>query len=261
MPRYRIVIEYDGTPFLGWQRQARGASVQGALEDALARFSGEQADVRGAGRTDAGVHALGQVAHFDLAKEWDPFRVREALNFHLKPAPVVVLDCAIAAADFDARYSATARHYRYRILNRRAPPALERDRVWWVPIPLDHAAMAAAAPALLGRHDFTTFRAAQCQANSPLRTLDRLDVVRYGEEIVVMASARSFLHNQVRSMVGSLKLVGDGKWRADDLAAALTACDRAACGAVATAAGLYLERVDYGAPPDPANEELAEDDD
>jgi tRNA pseudouridine38-40 synthase len=261
MPRYRIVIEYDGTPFLGWQRQAQGASVQGALEDALVRFSGEQAGVRGAGRTDAGVHALGQVAHFDLAKEWEPFRVREALNFHLKPAPVVVLDCILAAAEFDARYSATARHYRYRILNRRAPPALERDRVWWVPVPLDHAAMAAAAPALLGRHDFTTFRAAQCQANSPLRTLDRLDVARCGEEIVVTASARSFLHNQVRSMVGSLKLVGDGKWRADDLAAALAACDRAACGPVATAAGLYLERVDYGAPVGASSEELAEDDD
>ena len=261
MPRYRIVIEYDGTPFLGWQRQAQGVSVQGALEDALVRFSGEQAAVRGAGRTDAGVHALGQVAHFDLAKEWDPFRVREALNFHLKPAPVVVLDCTIAGADFDARYSATARHYRYRILNRRAPPALERDRVWWVAVPLDHAAMAGAARHLLGRHDFTTFRAAQCQANSPLRTLDRLEVVRYGEEIVVMASARSFLHNQVRSMVGSLKLVGDGKWRADDLAAALAACDRAACGPVATAAGLYLERVDYGAPAAASSEELAEDDD
>lgn len=260
MPRYRITIEYDGTPFLGWQRQAQGASVQGALEAALQKFSGETVSVRGAGRTDAGVHARGQVAHFDLAKSWEPFRVREALNFHLRPAPVVVLDCALAADDFDARYSATARHYRYRILCRRAPPALERNRVWWLPVVLDAAAMAAAAPVLVGRHDFTTFRAAQCQANSPLRTLDRLQVSKSGEEIVVEASARSFLHNQVRSMVGSLKLVGEGKWGASDLRAALEARDRAACGPVAAASGLYLERVDYGAARDLGGE-VAEDDD
>jgi tRNA pseudouridine38-40 synthase len=260
MPRYRIIVEYDGTPFLGWQRQAQGPSVQGALEDALLRFSGEQASVRGAGRTDAGVHAWGQVAHFDLDKDWEPFRVREALNFHLKPAPVSVLDCAAAALDFDARYSATARHYRYRILCRRAPPALERNRVWWVPVALDAEAMAQAARVLLGRHDFTTFRAAQCQANSPLRTLGRLDVSRQGEEIVIAAGARSFLHNQVRSMVGSLKLVGEGKWRASDMERALKARDRAACGPVAAACGLYLERVDYGAS-QVAAEELAEDDD
>lgn len=261
MPRYRILIEYDGTPFLGWQRQATGPSVQGALEEALFRFCGETAGVRGAGRTDAGVHALGQVAHFDLTKSWEPLRVREALNFHLKPAPVVVLDCALAPDDFDARYSASARHYRYRILNRRAPPALERERVWWVPVALDHRAMGAAAGVLVGRHDFTTFRAAQCQANSPLRTLDRLDVMQRGEEIVIEASARSFLHNQVRSMVGSLKLVGEGKWARRDLAAALEARDRAACGPVAAASGLYLVRVDYrlGAPA--AGEEIAEDDD
>ena len=260
MPRYRIIVEYDGTPFLGWQRQAQGDSVQGALEDALRNFSGEAAAVRGAGRTDAGVHALGQVAHFDLAKDWEPFRVREAMNFHLKPAPVTVLACELAAYDFDARYSATARHYRYRILSRRAPPALDRNRVWWLPIALDADAMADAAPALLGRHDFTTFRAAQCQANSPLRTLDRLEVTRRGEEIVVEASARSFLHNQVRSMVGSLKLVGEGKWRTRDLAAALDACDRAACGPVAPASGLYLVRVDYGTRSGPG-EEIAADDD
>jgi tRNA pseudouridine38-40 synthase len=260
MPRYRLLIEYDGTPFLGWQRQADGASVQGTLEEALYRFCGERVSVRGAGRTDSGVHALGQVAHFDLAKEWDPFRVREALNFHLKPAPVVVLDCARAADDFDARYSATARHYRYRILNRRAPPALERDRVWWVPAALDAESMRAAACVLLGRHDFTTFRAAQCQANSPLRTLDRLDVSREREEIVIEASARSFLHNQVRSMVGSLKLVGEGKWCASDLKRALDARDRAACGPVAAAGGLYLVRVDYGARSS-TSEEIAEDDD
>jgi tRNA pseudouridine38-40 synthase len=260
MPRYRILIEYDGTPFVGWQRQAIGASVQGALEDALRNFSGEGPSVRGAGRTDAGVHALGQVAHFDLAKDWEPFRVREAMNFHLKPAPVVVLACEAAAHDFDARYSATARHYRYRILCRRAPPALDRDRVWWLPIALEADAMADAAKVLLGRHDFTTFRAAQCQANSPLRTLDRLSVERRGEEIIVEASARSFLHNQVRSMVGSLKLVGEGKWLPRDLAAALDARDRAACGAVAPASGLYLVRVDYGTRSGPG-EEIAADDD
>jgi tRNA pseudouridine38-40 synthase len=260
MLRYRILIEYDGTPFNGWQRQADGASVQGALEEALRQFCGEEAAVRGAGRTDSGVHALAQVAHFDLQKSWEPFKVREALNFHLKPAPIVVLDCEVVAGDFDARYSATARHYRYRILSRRAPPALDRNRVWWLPIPLDADAMARAARALLGRHDFTTFRAAQCQANSPLRTLDRLDVFRQGEEIVIAASARSFLHNQVRSMVGSLKLVGDGKWRERDLAAALAARDRAACGPVAPASGLYLVRVDYGTP-SVATEEVADDDD
>ena len=260
MPRYRILIEYDGTPFLGWQRQAHGSSVQGALEDALRNFCGEAAGVRGAGRTDAGVHALGQVAHFNLEKSWEPFRVREALNFHLKPAPISVLDCEVAAHDFDARYSATARHYRYRILSRRAPPALDRNRVWWLPITLDAEAMAEAAQGLVGRHDFTTFRAAQCQANSPLRTLDRLSVARRGEEIIVEASARSFLHNQVRSMVGSLKLVGEGKWCARDLEAALEACDRAACGPVAPAAGLYLVRVDYGTRSEPA-EEIAADDD
>ncbi len=260
MPRYRIVIEYDGTPFVGWQRQAQGGSVQGALEDALHRFCGEDADVRGAGRTDAGVHALGQVAHFDLVKSWEPYRVREALNFHLKPAPIVVIECASAAGDFDARHSATARHYLYRILSRRAPPALERNRVWWLPLALDEQAMNAAAKVLLGRHDFTTFRAAQCQANSPLRTLDRLDVTREGDEIRVWASARSFLHNQVRSMVGSLKLVGEGKWRADDLEATLHAKDRSACGPVAPAAGLFLTRVDYGEDAVPL-EEMAEDDD
>jgi tRNA pseudouridine38-40 synthase len=260
MPRYRIVIEYDGTPFIGWQRQAQGSSVQGALEEALLKLCGSETGVRGAGRTDAGVHALGQVAHFDLEKDWDPFRVREALNFHLKPAPISVIECTVAAQDFDARYSATARHYRYRILSRRAPPALDRDRVWWLPMALDASAMAAAAPVLLGRHDFTTFRAAQCQANSPLRTLDRLDVCKWGEEIVIEASARSFLHNQVRSMVGSLKLVGEGKWRARDLQGALQARERAACGPVAPACGLYLVRVDYGTRRDPAEEVAADDD-
>jgi tRNA pseudouridine38-40 synthase len=248
MPRYRITIEYDGTPFVGWQTQAAGASVQGALEDAIHAFTGERVTVKGAGRTDSGVHALGQVAHFDLVKPWDEFRVREALNYHLKPRPVVALDCAVVVATFDARFSATRRHYLYRILARRAPPALDLNRVWWLPIPLDAAAMAEGARHLVGRHDFTTFRAAACQANSPLRTLDRLDVEQVGEEIRIRASARSFLHNQVRSMVGSLKLVADGKWRPADMRAALDARDRTACGPVAPARGLYLVGVDYGVP-------------
>jgi tRNA pseudouridine38-40 synthase len=200
---------------------------------------------RGAGRTDAGVHALGQVAHFDLARAWPTDTVRDAVNFHLKPEPIVVRDCAVVPDSFDARFSATARHYRYRILARKAPSALDSDRVWWVPQPMNAALMVAAAQALVGRHDFTTFRAAGCQSRSPVKTLDRLTVTAVGEEIVIEASARSFLHNQVRSMVGSLKLVGETKWTAADLAAALAAKDRAACGAVAPARGLYLVRVDY----------------
>lgn len=246
MPRYKISIEYDGTPFVGWQSQPAGQSVQSALEDAIFAFSGERVTLRAAGRTDAGVHALGQVAHFDLARPREPFRIREAVNFHLRPAPAVVRDCTEVASDFDARFSATRRHYLYRILNRRPPPALDRNRVWWVSVPLDHTQMARAAAMLVGRHDFTTFRAAQCQANSPLRTLDRLDVTREGEEIHVRASARSFLHHQVRSMVGTLKYVGEGKWTPDDVRRALAACDRSACGVVAPASGLYLVGVDYG---------------
>lgn len=247
MPRYCITIEYEGTPFVGWQRQAEeaGTSIQGALEQAIFKFSGEMVGVRGAGRTDAGVHALGQVAHFDLAKAWEPGRVRDAMNFHLRPDPVAVIDCACVADDFDARFSATKRHYLYRILTRRAPPVLDRNRVWWLTAPLDAEAMADAARAFIGRHDFTTFRAAQCQAKSPVKSLDRFDVTREGAEIVCRVSARSFLHNQVRSMVGSLKLVGEGKWQPGDIAKALAARDRTACGPVAPAAGLYLERVDY----------------
>ena len=245
MPRYRVTLEYDGTPFVGWQVQAKGLSVQGRLAQAIARFSGESPMPRGAGRTDAGVHALGQVAHFDLARAWPTDTVRDAVNFHLKPEPVVVRDCAVVPDSFDARFSATARHYRYRILARRAPSALDSDRVWWVPQPLNAAAMAAAAQVLVGRHDFTTFRAAGCQSRSPVKTLDRLAVTRAGEEILIEASARSFLHNQVRSMVGSLKVVGEGKWNADDLAAALAAKARSACGPVAPARGLYLMQVDY----------------
>lgn len=245
MPRYRLTIEYEGTPFVGWQIQPDGVSVQGALQEAILRFSAERVSVRGAGRTDSGVHALGQVAHFDLARDWVPEKVREAINHYLRPVPAVVLDCARVPDGFDARFSATARHYMYRILVRRARPVLDRDRVWWVARDLDCAAMADAAGMLRGRHDFTTFRAAQCQADSPTRTLDRLDIAQEGHEIIIRASARSFLHNQVRSMVGTLKLVGEGKWTPDDVAAALAARDRTRCGTVAPSSGLYLLRVDY----------------
>jgi tRNA pseudouridine38-40 synthase len=246
MPRYRITLEYDGTPFVGWQLQALGVSVQGRLTEAIGKLSGETVSVRGAGRTDAGVHALGQVAHFDLARTWPPDTVRAAVNFHLKPDPIAVLDCTIVGDDFDARFSATARHYLYRILARPAPPVLDRDRVWWVPQAIEPEPMREAAQALIGKHDFTTFRAAGCQAKSPVKTLDRLEVTAESQEIRIAASARSFLHNQVRSMVGSLKLVGERKWRPADLAAALEARDRSACGPVAPARGLYLVRVDYG---------------
>ncbi len=245
MQRYRIKIEYDGTPFVGWQSQADGGGVQDHIQRAIQKASGERVGVRGAGRTDSGVHALGQVGHFDLEKAWEPFRLREALNFHLKPAPIAILEVASVAADFDSRFSATARHYRYRILSRRAPPAVERNRVWWVPVELDADAMHLAAQELVGHHNFTTFRAAGCQASSPMKTLDRLNVAQAGEEISVTASARSFLHNQVRSMVGSLKLVGEGKWTAVDLRDALVAHDRKACGPVAPASGLFLTKVDY----------------
>lgn len=246
MPRYRIDIEYDGTGHVGWQRQAEGLSIQGAIEETFGQFARETVAVRGAGRTDAGVHATGQVAHFDMVREWDPLKLREALNHYLRPSNIAVVECALAAPDFDARFSATGRTYLYRILNRRAPPVLDRNRVWWVQGPLDAAAMHDAAQALLGRHDFTTFRSAACQAASPVKTLDRLAVERHGDEIRIHAVARSFLHNQVRSMVGSLKQVGDGKWTRADVAAALAAADRAACGPVAPPTGLYLVRVDYG---------------
>lgn len=247
MPRYRLTIEYDGTPFFGWQSQAGGEAVQDHVARSVFKATGETVSVRGAGRTDSGVHALGQVAHFDLVADWKPDRLREALNFHLKPEPVAVLEAAVADPEFDARFSATARHYRYRILNRRAPPTIDVDRVWWVAIELDEGAMHEAAQVLVGHHDFTTFRATSCQAKSPVKTLDRLDVARVGQEIQVTASARSFLHNQVRSMVGSLKLVGEGKWSGADLRAALEARHRPACGPVAPAAGLYLTKVDYAA--------------
>jgi len=245
MPRYRVTLEYDGAPFAGWQRQENGPSIQAALEEAVFKLTAERVTAAGAGRTDAGVHARGQVAHFDLAKEFTGEKLRDALNAHLRPDPIAVVEAAVVAADFHARFSATARHYEYRILCRRAPPALDRGRVWHVARALDAEAMHAAARVLVGRHDFTTFRSVQCQGKSPEKTLDRLDVQRQGEEIAIYASARSFLHNQVRSMVGSLKLVGEGKWRLRDMEQALAAKDRAACGPVAPPDGLTLLRVDY----------------
>ena len=244
MPRYKLTIEYDGTPFSGWQMQDR-PTVQGRLTEALKAFSGEDMIPRGAGRTDAGVHALGQVAHVDLAKDWTAKKVCAALNAHLRPDPISVIACEKVADGFDARFSAKTRHYRYRIVNRRGPLALERDRAWHVIYGLDAEAMHEAAQVLVGHFDFTTFRSTECQAASPEKTLDRLAVARHGEEVWVEASSRSFLHNQVRSMVGSLKLVGDGKWTADDLRRALEARTRTACGPVAPACGLYLVQVDY----------------
>ena len=245
MPRYKITIEYDGTPFAGWQWQDNAPSVQRVITEAIEAFSGERVTVQGAGRTDAGVHALGQVAHFDLAKPHSTDTVRDAINAQVRPHPVAVLEAEQVADDFNARSSALRRHYLYRIVNRRPDLALERLRAWRVPRPLDVAAMHQAAQRLVGKHDFTTFRSTECQAKSPVKTLDQLDVTQSGGEIHVSAVARSFLHNQVRSMVGSLVPVGDGKWSADDLAGALAARDRAACGPVAPPEGLYLVRVDY----------------
>jgi tRNA pseudouridine38-40 synthase len=246
MPRYRLTIEYDGSPFTGWQSQAGRTSVQDVLEHAVATINGAPSTVYGAGRTDAGVHALGQVAHVDLAKTWDPFRLRNALNGNMRGFPVSVLEVEPVPDDFHARFSATRRYYLYRILNRRSPPALDRGKVWWLPADLDAGAMHEAAQHLVGRHDFTTFRAAQCQAGSPIKTLDRIEVARYGELVEIRTDARSFLHSQVRSMVGSLRLVGEGKWAPRDLQRALNAADRAACGPVAPPEGLYLLRVAYG---------------
>ncbi len=245
MPRYKLTIEYDGSPFAGWQIQADQVTVQGVLTAAVEALSGENTLVQGAGRTDAGVHARAQVAHVDLARDWETDTVRDALNAHLRPHPVAVLAAERVTDDFDARMSAVKRHYRYRIVNRRADLTFDVKYAWRVPRPLDAAAMHAAAQRLVGKPDFSTFRSSECQANSPQKTLDRLDVARNGEDVNVTASARSFLHNQVRSMVGSLKVVGEGKWSADDLKAALEARNRAACRPVAPARGLYLVRVDY----------------
>ena len=249
MPRYRLTLEYDGTPFVGWQRQDNGPSVQAALEAAVARFSGETVTATAAGRTDAGVHARGQVAHIDLAKDWDAFRVSEALNHHLRPDPVAVLDAATVDATFHARFSATERRYRYRIVNRRAPLALDRERAWQVNLPLDADAMHTAAARLIGKHDFSTFRASLCQAASPVKTLSAIIVARDGDSVLIDVAAPSFLHHQVRNIAGTLLLVGLGKWSADDVAAALAARDRARGGETAPAHGLYLMAVRYDAKP------------
>ena len=245
MPRYRLTVEYDGGPYKGFQAQAALPTVQGEIERAITAFCGETVRIHAAGRTDTGVHAAGQVIHVDLRKDWPAKVVMSAINAHLFPAPVAVLSAELAAGDFHARFSATGRRYLYRILNRPGPPALERGRVWHVKTPLDAEAMHAAAQVLVGLHDFTTFRDAACQSNSPVKTLDVARVTRQGEEIRVVFAARSFLHRQVRSMVGSLAEVGRGAWTAGDLAAALAACDRAACGPVAPSQGLCLAAVDY----------------
>jgi tRNA pseudouridine38-40 synthase len=243
--RYRLLIEYDGAPFSGWQYQADVPSVQGAIEDAITRFDGARVTIQGAGRTDAGVHALGQVAHVDLSRDYSGGTVRDALNFYLRPQPIAVLAAMPVGPDFNARFSATRRHYLYRIVNRRPDLALDLGRAWRVGRPLDIAAMRQAARHLLGKHDFTTFRSTECQSKSPVKTLDQLDFEADGWNVNVIVSARSFLHNQVRSMVGSLVQVGEGKWSADDLARVLAARDRTLCGQVAPAGGLYLVKVDY----------------
>ena len=245
MTRFRLTLEYDGAGFVGWQRQDNGPSVQQALEDAVFAFCGERVTATAAGRTDAGVHALGQVVHLDIARAVAVETVRDAVNYHLRPAPIAVLAVEAAPADFHARFSAVERAYLYRIVNRRAPLALDRGRAWGVAAPLDAAAMAEAARALVGRHDFTSFRAASCQAASPVKTLDVLEVARVGAEVRVAARARSFLHHQVRNIVGTLKLVGEGKWSAADVAAALAARDRSAAGPTAPPGGLYLVEVRY----------------
>ena len=245
MPRYKLIIEYDGRPFVGWQIQDNGPTVQGVLAAAAEGFCGEKVTIYGAGRTDAGVHALGQVGHIDLSKAWDADTVRDAMNAHLRPHPVAVLSAEQVEDTFDARFSARKRHYLYRIINRRADLTFERGRAWRIAKMLNSAAMHAAAQRLVGRHDFTTFRNVECQAKSPVKTLDQLDVHRIRDDIHVVASARSFLHTQVRSMVGALAFVGEGKWTADNLSAALEKCDRTACAPVAPPDGLYLTSVDY----------------
>lgn len=250
MPRYRLLLEYNGRPYLGWQRQESGATVQQAVEEALHAMLGgpERApmpEIFAAGRTDAGVHARGQVVHVDLEKDFPPERLLTGLNFHLRPQPIAVLAISYAAPDFNARLDATARHYIYRILNRHPPPGMDAGFVWHVPVPLDAGAMQSAARHLVGHFDFSSFRAAECQAKSPMRTLSHLAVRRVGQEIHVEAQARSFLHHQVRTMVGTLKLVGEGKWSEADVIRARDACDRRAAGPTAPADGLCLTRVDY----------------
>ncbi len=243
--RFKLTVEYDGGAFVGWQRQENGPSVQEALEEAVFLYCGQRAVVHGSGRTDAGVHALGQAAHFDIDTALPAETAMHALNFHLKPRPVSVLACEAVGEDFHARFSARRRRYLYRIVNRRAPLAIDRGRAWQVPRLLDAAAMHEAAQVLVGHHDFTAFRASRCQAKSPLKTLDRLDVEREDEDIRIHAEARSFLHNQVRAMVGTLMSVGQGRMTAADVAAALEGRDRSACGPTAPPQGLYLVAVEY----------------
>ena len=248
MTRFKLIVEYDGTDFVGWQRQANGFSIQQALEEAVIAFSGESATISAAGRTDAGVHALRQTVHLDLQSQSDPLTVLKAVNFHLKPARIAVVEAEIAPADFNARFSAVARSYRYRILNRRAPPTVDTGRVWHVVRPLDVQLMQRGAKNLIGKHDFTTFRSSHCQAASPVKTLDSLEVSRSGDEVVIDARARSFLHNQVRAMVGTLKRVGEGRWSPNDVKSALAAHDRSSAGPTAPACGLYLVDVVYPTP-------------
>lgn len=245
MPRFAITVEYDGTPYMGWQRQAHGPSVQQDIEDAIAKTAGINTQVHAAGRTDAGVHALAMQAHFDLDSDLSPFRLMGALNAHLRPAPIAILACRIVPDDWHARFSCIGRAYEYRIVNRRAPLTVERDRAWQVIQELDTDAMHVAAQLLVGLHDFTTFRSAHCQAESPIKTLDQLDVRREGERVIVEAAARSFLHHQVRSMVGSLAAVGTGRWSAADLKAALEAKDRNALAHNAPPEGLYFIQAVY----------------
>mgnify|MGYP001243177716 FL=1 len=247
MPRFRMTVEYDGTAYVGWQMQENGHSVQAALQNGILSLTGERVSIRGAGRTDSGVHAVGQVIHADLSRDWKPYTLRNALNAHLGMAgeKVAIIDVTPVSDEFDARFSAVKRHYLYRIVNRPAPLALEAKRAWWVPKLLDHEAMHSAAQMLVGHHDFTTFRSAHCQATSPVRTLDRLDVTRQGDLIEIRASAQSFLHNQIRSFAGTLKLAGEGKMTPQDVRAALEARDRKECGPVAPPEGLYFMKVDY----------------
>lgn len=247
MPRFKLTLEYDGSNYAGWQRQAELHTIQGALEQVIFRFSGQQLTITTAGRTDAGVHATGQVAHVDFIKNWPPYTVRDALNALLRQQgeAISILNVENVPDNFDARFSAIKRHYLFKILNRRSPPALNAKRVWWIPKPLDAEAMHEAAQKLVGQHDFTTFRSAHCQAKSPIRTLERLDIQKEGEEIFIYAKARSFLHHQIRSFAGSLMKVGIGRWTAQDLEAALHAKDRKRCGVVAPPSGLYLTKVEY----------------
>jgi len=247
MARYKLTIEYDGTPYVGWQRQNNGHAVQSAIEKAGLKFCGHEITVRGAGRTDAGVHARGQVAHVDFEKQWPAQTVCDAINAYLGRADerVVIIKAEAVVDTFDARFSALKRHYLFRIINRRTPLAIERDRAVWVKRPLDEAIMHAAAQHLVGRHDFTTFRSSHCQANNPVRTLDQLDVSRSGDVVEIRAAAKSFLHNQIRSFAGTLILVGEGRWKADRVVEALAAKDRAACGPVAGPQGLYFMQIEY----------------